>query len=309
MEKISSIDRVVGKMTRAEKNQILIAKEEIFDDQFFEKVGEREKEKTEEELKIINLANEATNEMRREYGLEDFDIPPENFHIIFRDVWPKKRQVAFYDAMVQAVAAKEEPRKMVFMENTLHEMMHFKSYNALQLTAEKEPRIAPYRCGLVVVGRNAKKQYFSSLNEAITAEMTKRALLKLFKNPLFAEEREQTKKIIEKYPNIRDKSGQMLFDEETYHVEQKGTKVTRNNFSYPEEREILDTLIKKIMEKNPGRFKDKKEIFEIFAKGAITGNILPMGKLIDKTFGVGALRKIGETDKKAKSLKALVASL
>ena len=39
---------------------------------------------------------------------------------------------------------------------------------------------------------------------------------------------------------------------------------------------------------------DKEEVFDLFASAALTGNLLTIGKLIDKTFGLGTFRKIGE---------------
>ena len=81
MEKFSSSERVVGQISQEEKEEVLQGERKRFEDQSFDESWERvEKEKTAEELEIIGLVNEATNEIRQKYGLEKFDIPPENIH-------------------------------------------------------------------------------------------------------------------------------------------------------------------------------------------------------------------------------------
>jgi hypothetical protein len=68
-------------------------------------------------------------------------------------------------------------------------------------------------------------------------------------------------------------------------------------------------LIDKILERNSEKFQDREEIFEIFAKGMMTGNILPVGRLIERTFGNGTLRRIGELDQDIQAQKEFVNSL
>lgn len=80
-------------------------------------------------------------------------------------------------------------------------------------------------------------------------------------------------------------------------------------FSYGEERENLNLLMDKIVEKNSGKFKNKEEVLMVFAKGMITGNILPLGRLLDRTFGKGIFRKIGELDKDTQKQKEFINSL
>lgn len=68
--------------------------------------------------------------------------------------------------------------------------------------------------------------------------------------------------------------------------------------SYKQERGILNTLIDKIFNKNQEKFKEREDVFEIFAKAMLTGNILPIGRLIDETFGRGTFKKYGDLDKR-----------
>lgn len=61
-------------------------------------------------------------------------------------------------------------------------------------------------------------------------------------------------------------------------------------------RKILDDLIFKLYAKHLGRFRSKDAVFEMFAKAVSTGRIYALGKMIEKTFGKGALRNLGKID-------------
>lgn len=327
MEKFSSFERVVGNIPEAEKEQILREKGERFDDQVFEDLRGKEREKTKEELQIISLANEATNEIRQRYGLENFDIPPENIHVITEEAWPREKGDAFYNSMLQGIVVREQPARIVFLKKIFHEMLHFKSYNALQVETGESPELDEYRVGLTVHTRDGKKMYFVNLNEAVTEEMTKRFATKLLENPLFIGETKQTKDVITKYPRAVTGSGEPLFDDDTFYAEVEGKKswgeavgrlfgaqekpkkITTECFAYRSERKILNTLIDKILEGNPEKFQDREEVFEVFVKGMMTGNILPVGRLIERTFGNGTLRRIGELDQDMQAQEEFVNSL
>lgn len=328
MEKFSSFERVVGNISETEKEQILRDKGERFDDQTFEDLKGKEREKTPEELEIISLANQITNEIRQRYGLENFDIPPENIHVITEEAWPREKSAAFFNSMLQGVAMREKLSNTAFAKTVFHEMLHFKSYNAAQITSGENPELDEYRLGLTVRTRDGKKMYFVNLNEAITEEMTKRFARKLLDNPLFSDEIGQTKDVMKKHPQAITASGEPLFDEDTFYAEVQGNKswresadrlfgklfgsnvkISTESFTYKQERKVLNKLIDKTLERNPDKFQDREEVFEIFAKGMMTGNILPIGKLIEKTFGSGTLRQIGELDQNMRAQEEFVNSL
>ncbi len=321
-EKFSSFERVVGDVSETDKEQILQAAGERFDDQRFVDLEKQEREKTEVELKIIDVANEATNKLRRKYGLSDFEIPPKNIHVIKEGDWPLKDS-AVYDSMKQGVVMREQPANIVFLRHALHEMLHFKSYQALQVTQGADRKLNEYRIGLVAHTRDDKNRYFINLNEAVTEELTRRMVLELSDDPLFADEKKNTALTIKKHPHTRADSGGQLFNEDTYYATTDKVKTWKQavgrvfgtkrmfgqNFTYRRERKIFNILADKIFEGNRGQFKDKEEVFEVFCNGMMTGNILPVGRLIDGTFGQGTLRRIGELDRNIDGQEEFVDSL
>ena len=332
--KNSSFERVVGKLPENEKERIIKKTEENFQNQEFDGLRGREKEKTPEQIKIISLANDLTNEIRRNYGLEDFDIPAKNIHVVKKEAWKEegtlKNSSAFYHGEKQAIAIRDEPINIVFLSKVFHELIHFKAYNALQYTIAKNPQILPYRSGFVVNERRNGREIFNNFNEAITEELTKKFTKKLFFNPLFSKELEQTRKTISRHPNTVDDQGNFLMRGEDMFFAKEDKKtlgeiignffkkifgkeivttIRIREFTYAKERKNLNILIDKLFEKNGNQFKSREEIFDIFAKGMMTGNILPVGKLIEKTFGNGTFRKIGELDFDIEGQRKFIESL
>lgn len=328
MEKLSSFERIVGNISEVEKEQILRNKGERFDDQIFEELQSKEREKTPQELQILSLVNRATNEIRQRYGLENFDIPSENIHVITEEAWPREKSTAFFKPMLQTIAMREKLSNIAFLKTSFHEMIHFKSYGALQMITGENPELDDYRLGLTIYSRDGKEMYFRNLNEAVTEGMTKRFVRQVLDNALFADETRQTEDVIRKYPRAVTESGEPLFDGDTFYAEIQGSKswresadrlfsklfgsrvkISTEGFTYKQERKVLNMLIDKILERNPEKFQDKEEVFEVFAKGMMTGNILPVGRLIERTFGNGTLRRIGELDQDVEAQEGFVGAL
>ncbi|MFA7192196.1 MAG: hypothetical protein WC089_02780 [Candidatus Paceibacterota bacterium] len=326
MEKFSSIDRVVGKISEKEQEQILRHSGESFNDQAFDHLKRVERKKTSNELQIIDMVNNLTNEIRQKYGLENFDVPPDNIHVVSDEKWSDEKNTAYFNSGMQGVVMRENFSNLAFTAKVFHEMLHFKSYNALQITNVEKPELSEYRLGLTVQTRDGDKIYFTNLNEAVTEEITKRTVLKILDNKLFIDEVNQTKEIISKHPQAIIEPGKPLFNEDTFYAETQNRKSLREavgrlvgkkyntiinteRFTYKQERKILHTLVDKIYQKNTEKFKDKEEVLEVFFKGMITGNILPLGRLVDETFGADTFRKIGELDGDISSQDKLVNTL
>lgn len=327
MEKISTFDRVVGHVSEAEKKSILKEAGERFANQSFEELEGLEREKTPDELHILSFVDDATNEIRRRYGLADFHIPEANFHVILADRWPKHKTTSFVP-MLQGGIIKERDGKMPFAKKIFHEMLHMKSYGALQATAETPSEIIDYRCGLTVKTRDGEHVRLVNLNEAVTEELTRRFVMEQFDDPFFSEEARRTWETAQRFRNQRAHDGSLMFGDSTYFADvheerspvldefgnETGIYDVRKtyeseNFTKERERAILDTLIRKLFERNPDRFEDPDAVFDLFARGMMTGDLMSLGRLIDRTFGEGALRKIGKLDSDIDEQERFVQSL
>ncbi len=331
----SSIKDVAGASPEL-KAEVLKDRAKIFDKQVFESLKGREREKTGEDLEMISIANEATNALLRKFGLDDFDIPAKNIHIIPEDRWIRgKNSLGAYSALLQGIIIQDtQISKLHDLANVIHEMIHFKAYNALQIKVaagseksknpEEKPTLSDYRGGFVIKSRDGARMYFTELNEAITEELNKRILKSMLGalsvHPIFKDEMERTQKIVNRYPGALSKSGKPLFTGDTVHAEVEITgapaeenepesgepkvKINTKTLTYKKQRRMLNSLIDKVWKSHKEEFKDKDEVFDVFAKAYVTGNMLPVGRLIEDTFGKGSFRKIGELDMGTKAPKA-----
>lgn len=303
-ERRSSVTRLVGDMSEAKREQIRNNHDEHFRDQSMYRSAHREKnrrrwartterEKTPEEVQVLSIVNDATNHLLRKYGLDAFDVPPDNIHIMKRNLLMKVREFVSFrkreGGFIQDLEAAEivDPISLSALAATaLHELIHFKSYGALQRKTDDTKWLDDYRVGLEVSSRDGKTTYFKSLNEAVTEELTKRMLSDILRHPIFQKERERTEKL-KNHPILRFLHPP---DEEAYYVGYTGI----GKFAFGQEREMLNDLIDGIYVNNRDMFRQRDEVFEVFVRAMMTGNILPLGRLIEKTFGKGSFRTWSE---------------
>ncbi|MDE2001453.1 MAG: hypothetical protein KGI60_02715 [Patescibacteria group bacterium] len=316
----SSIERVVGVPPEGER-EIMKGMAETFDAQDIEKLKTKEREKTKEELVVIDLANDATNALRREYGMDDFDVPAKNVHIIPRKKWPKEmaHELGSCLELDQAIIIREETQSRIqFLTTAIHELLHFKSYTALRMTGGKEESgavgIGRYRNGLSTVSRDGAQVYFTALNEAITQELSKRLLEEVLvrerESPLFAEEIQNTETVVRRYGGVRTSDGRRLIPPGTLYAAPRSSKpvedisdylsrggsVDVKALTYSWQRRILVSLVKNIYQKHADQFKNESEVFDVFARAYMTGDLLPMGRLVEETYGKGSFKKLATLD-------------
>ena len=314
MEKFNSIDRVVGAIPEKDKNEILEIYEHRFKNQYlnpdipeflYEDIA-----KTEEEIKIINLANSEINNIKQKLDLPLLNIQPKNIHIVKRETWTASEE-AYYHNHSQSIFITEDltKKKLEFLHIALHEMLHFNSYNSLQIL-KNEPHLDTYRVGLGCLSRDGKKYYFSKLNEGVTEELTKKIMLNLIDDPIFKEERKKTADMVSKYPEVAINGKEIKTDnKDIFYLEAEGGKATADSFGYKKQRSLLNILVGKIFDLNIKHYQNKEEIMEIFYKGMFDGNLLPLGRLIDGSFGKDTFRHLGELDEKYKEKKEFIESL
>jgi hypothetical protein len=73
-----------------------------------------------------------------------------------------------------------------------------------------------------------------------------------------------------------------------------------------EEVENLEKLCGEIVAKSEGKFKTNDEVFDLFARANYGGNMLTLGKTIEKTLGKGSFRRVAEDSKKAGEKRTLM---
>lgn len=295
----SSIKRFIGKETpELSKEQARKTLEDRFANPEFAAI---EREKTPEEKEIITFVNEKTNELLAAYGIEPFDVPVENIHFIKEDEWQKRTDAtAIYYNQLQGIVLRDLPQKMVLANTVFHEMLHFKSFNGIELVDDV---MEEQRSGIRTHTRPERQDALRGINEAVIEELSKRFTLSL-QEPLFKKEIEESKTILAKKDFGEDAYYASLVSEEdktaTYEVAR---------FAYAEERNNLTSLIHKIRERSSRSFGSDEEVFSIFVQALFKPNLLELGKLLDETFGVGTFRKIALMNKDHEASKEFIDSL
>ncbi|MDP2676313.1 MAG: hypothetical protein Q8O83_01360 [bacterium] len=337
-ENFSSIDRLYGKDVAAEeRKEILSMYKKNFEDQVnheaFQELLMQEREKTKEEIELIVFCNEKINALRGKYGLEPFTIPESNFHIVPMEKWKegmdyeKSNTAAFFSNSLQGVAAMEIDNPLAFAKGAYHELIHFHGYQAL-MVAEREGRKLKdydYRFGMGMFKERGEEGqfYFENMNEALTEELAKR-----FIENEYASENPHPllQKGIQTIRNLQEEAKEKvsgsdleksITNPELYYallhgrigIDEDLTLGNQYFFSYKKQRSILNTLIDTLYEHNKENCEGREAIFDMFVKAHFTGNIYELGKMIDRSFGKGTFRKIGELDENIEEQEQFIKSL
>lgn len=246
-------------------------------------------EKTENQRSLCIIINEEVSKIIKKYENQDIEVTPDHVRIVDNSN-ARIADIALGQFLpeMQLILLNEPANDAEFTYVVIHESIHFKSYGAMQVPLDINHPDAYYRSGWNVGSRNRlnTQTYFQLIDEAMTEKMTMEVFKTVTdKNP----ELLRIKKVTE--DNIENGTLGYSLNEDVVYLDKKEGR----GFTYVKPREALDTLIKKLFDKNSNKFKNHEEIFDLFLEGKFTGNILPIGKLIDKTFGKGTFKKLGES--------------
>lgn len=223
------------------------------------------------------------------------------------------------------VTIEETNNGVEFIADITHELFHYAS--PLNLRADKALDVTTsHRQGLTAFSQDGEVRYFQRLHEAIVEESTRRVFKDMAKDPLLEK---QTKATEEVKRWLRAKMRMELLNEEyidsvvddIFHIKnaqelldcfqglaslkkkfelfthkldtarKKGNVLESERYL---ERSDLRAIIDELFKKAPGEFKDKEEVYQMFAKANFTGQLLPLARKVERILGKGAFRKMGE---------------
>lgn len=230
-------------------------------------------------------------------GSPSFTVPPECIHVVPAEKWPQDLEETggVFNFDREQILVKETDSRLHFAAIAFHEYMHLKSFGKLRVT--EDGRLTDARVGLGVFNHREEKEYFALIDEAITEELTKSFIQSYKDHELFAEETRITDELRRRYGSQDD--ARKYFNEDLYYAKDNGVNedgtadLHLEAFTYTRERGAVNQLISKIVERNQLENYSTEDLQRLFISGYITGNILPLGRIIDSTFGVGTFRAIG----------------
>ena len=180
-ERITGIMRVVGVDPQKEKQVLENIKDKHFDRQDIPLFQRVEREKTQEELKIIEKILSVMPKFIKEYGGKPVDVRLENIHIIDPDKLTEQERKIIgssrgkYHSDIQAmsVICSPDDNLLNFAHIISHELIHFNAFQSVNV--DENGDIISSRVEGVMVGSsgnsNEKHFYFNGLNEAITEKL------------------------------------------------------------------------------------------------------------------------------------------
>lgn len=224
-----------------------------------EEITKFEFSKTPEYLECINFANEETNKLRKEAGLDPYDFPVDNFHFL-----PAKSFYKFAQSETSnAITLNNKHTVFVNMGNIkdnivllksviFHEMMHAKGHTAWEIEDYGDSFYKSlYRNGFSASSSQKKMKegsdhsHFDGLNEAIVVEQEKRSVPE------------------------------------------------RGEFSYKEQREVLNYICQEVARCLPGKYPSPEEVFKVFLNAHFSGKLLVVSRFTEQVFGKGSFRVLG----------------
>jgi hypothetical protein len=271
-------DKIVG-APEEDKNEFYNSVDEFYQTTQNTKIEGFEREKSERDIEILAMVNEAINEYLSQYEREKIIEPPlTKIHIFENGGVGKFTKGAAYGGahapLTGSVFVERRESDIAFALMAFHELFHLKVYNSLQITKPadgEKMRAETYRSGFIVTSRDGNERYFEDIEEALTEMMTER----FYREKVLASD---------------------LFKGEA-------SSESEVKFTREESREKFNNLVDELWEKNKNEFPNREDIVNLFLDGQINGKILQVGKLIEKTFGSGSFRRLGEGETITESRK------
>lgn len=261
--------------------------------------------KSEKELALVSFVNEETSRLMQEAGIKPYDVPVDNFHIIPPELYKKAagrggtatafntKQGIIFDAQ----HFRDNP--VYFGAVAIHELLHLKAHLSMEVQEEGDKvKKTPYREGVTVhalqgYGHHGKyHQHFEGLHEGIVAETEKRLLAKLLDRPELAKEKEWLMSDEAKEMKKELAERKEIPEDDIVWVGKKG-KNDWETVSYPLQRDVLNYVCTEIQKQFPDEYQSADDVYKTFLNAHFTGRLLPLARIVEKTFGEGSFRLLG----------------
>ena len=196
-ERTSGIMKIRGASPENEKRILGDIKKDLFDEKFD---GKFEREKTPEETEILRGILKNMSGFIKEYGGTPVPLREDHTHIIDREKLTdeqKKHSIPgrfrgkyWTEAQMATVHLNKGDNRLIYAQISAHELIHFNAFQSVDFNKKDnkiESSVDGFTMKTIVDGEN--EYYFDEVNEAVTAELTKRFCEQYFISiPALAEE-------------------------------------------------------------------------------------------------------------------------
>ncbi|MEI6490871.1 MAG: hypothetical protein WCO16_03905, partial [bacterium] len=279
-----------------------------------EKIQKLEYKKNESVLEIISFANEESNRLMIELGINPIDVPDENVHILPDDVFLDRESHFFAkadnkdleadsDTISQSIYLSAEKMRMKSATEIaviiFHEMLHIKGHLSLEVNVKEDGReeMTSYRGGMKIKALQKDTDeglyytYFKGMDEALVSSQEKRMLTNLKSHKVFAEDVKWMNSDVAKKLRVDLAHQEDEPVEEIHWVSKDGKRFVLGG--YEKYRGVFRYVLEQITEQFTDTYKSPNDVEKEFLKAHFTGHLLGIGKLVEKTFGKGSFRVLG----------------
>ena len=296
--------RVVGNAEYVEKYAAKRKRESAFymQDAFTEEeeqlLAKTEYPKSDKEKALIRFANDGINELLEEAGMDTYDVPEENIHILPPEVFDRfgthdaTASTRYYYQAVFANAAELRGRPVSFGTTMVHELMHLKAPQTLEVRDDEE-NASEYRAGISAPASIKRSreigdhEHGRGVHEALIVLTEKEMFEKMLKLPELAEQKAWMES--SEYEAFKQKihaTDKVPLDEFIW-INKDGK--TWDHFAYWWERKTLLYACEEICNEFP-EYETVNAVVKEFRTAHLTGRLLPIARLTEKTFGSGSFR-------------------
>jgi len=270
-----------------------------------------ERDKTDEQKEGIKVANEITNEILREFGLQEFDIPEQNVHFVSAEEWAKHPSVAdvamstFPEKQLILAKGDYQPSARVSKALSLfHEMIHAKGHFSIDV--DSDVKHGPYRSGLTThatykkVEKSGNAVWFDGLNEAVVAQIEMDYGNRVLTSNPFLKDQVEYLSSNEVQKMKHDHAKKRGIDpSEIEWIGRDGDDIEVFYASYPGQRRVLNYVVDQICA--DGDFASRDDVMKLFFAAHFRDSLLPLGRIVEKSFGKGSFEFLGTMDRESDS--------
>lgn len=190
----------------------------------------------------------------------------------------------------------------LMFKSIVHELIHFIMFNSWQ---PKGKLMSDRRVGLVMTVNG--KSYFNNTNEFITETLAQEFQERFFPEiDILNKSEEKRKQIVFDFANDMGENPEKVAKRVEFVKTEKvdggwSTGITGKSYykEIKEHNELIDYIYeanKQELNKDGSlKYKSRQDVLDLFIKAAYTGKVLELARLIEKTYGKGSFRLMGES--------------
>jgi hypothetical protein len=228
------------------------------------KIENFEINKTDKDIELIHFTEIEADKILNNYGRSKIiQVSLDNIHLLNEggtEDYTNGRLIGGAHSTIQkSIIVDRVQNDLQFTLILFHELMHLKSYSAMQVLPDNES-ITTYRSGISVVSRDGKSVYLENIEEAVIGYLTTQFYESL-KN--------------DKFSRI-----------------EVSQKCNENSISRQPELAQLNYIVNTIFQKNSDAFQNKQQVFDLFINAQVNGNLRSLSRIVKETFGIQNLKKL-----------------